>query len=84
MEEYYYERSNRSSRWRRFLGLLAAALLGGMIVLLCLPALLPYLMPESAANNQEHKTPSCPGTIRIRILLKCQIWNISRQQLSLQ
>lgn len=49
MEEYYYEKS-RSSPWRRFLGLLGAALLGGVIVLLSLPALLPYLLPEKEAN----------------------------------
>ncbi|MDD3074101.1 MAG: trypsin-like peptidase domain-containing protein [Eubacteriales bacterium] len=45
MEEYYIEKSPRSSQWRRFLGLVAAAMLGGLIVLLCLPALLPYLLP---------------------------------------
>jgi serine protease Do len=49
MEEYYYEKS-RSSPGRRFLGLLGAALLGGLIVLLFLPALLPYLLPERIAN----------------------------------
>lgn len=70
MEEYYYERSNRSSRWRRFLGFLAAALLGGMIVLLCMPALLPYLMPESAVNNQEPKDPVLPWNYKDQDSLK--------------
>ena len=55
MEEYYIEKSPRSSRWRRFLGLVAAALLGGLIVLLCLPALLPYLLP--AADISQNPNP---------------------------
>lgn len=69
MEEYYYDRSNRTSRWRRFLGLLAAALLGGLIVLFCLPALLPHLLPETEAN-QEPRDPVLPWNYKDQDSLK--------------
>jgi serine protease Do len=46
MEEYYLADSPRQSRPLSFLQLLAAALVGGLIVLSSLPLILPYLLPE--------------------------------------
>jgi len=60
MEEYYIEKSPRSSRRRRFLGFVVAAMLGGLIVLLCLPALLPYLLPEADLGQDPNPEQALP------------------------
>lgn len=57
MEEYYFEKPPSPSIGRRFLGLVVAALLGGLIVLLCLPLLLPHLLPASQSSPQEPVLP---------------------------
>lgn len=45
MEEFYQSQSPRPSRGLSFLQLLAAALVGGLIVLSALPFVLPHLLP---------------------------------------
>ena len=63
MDEFYAEKANRQSPWRRFLALLGAAALGGLIVLLCLPALLPHLLP-STDSDQPSADPQLPWNYR--------------------
>lgn len=46
MDEYYLAKEPRRSGWLRFLELVAAALVGGLVVLGTLPILLPYFIPE--------------------------------------
>lgn len=60
MEDYYTGNTTPSSPWRRFLGLLAAALLGGLIVLLCLPVLLPHLLPSADIGKNPKPAPVLP------------------------
>jgi serine protease Do len=78
MEEYYIEKSPRSSRWRRFLGLVVAALLGGLTVLLCLPALLPYLLPEADLSQNPNPEQSLPWNYKNQDAL--QVPDVEYQQ----
>jgi len=63
MEEYY--NSARPSRWARFVQLVVAALVGGLIVLGALPFLLPRMLPENGSEpnlpwNFEREAPEAP------------------------
>lgn len=60
MEEYYQAKSPHQSRRRRFLELVAAALVGGLIVIGTLPLILPYMLPEQEPQlpwRQEEQDP---------------------------
>lgn len=60
MEEYYPAKPPGPSRGRRFLELVAAALVGGMVVIGTLPYILPYILPEQEPQlpwQQEEQDP---------------------------
>lgn len=54
MDEYYIEKSNRPSRWRGFWGHVFSAILGGLVVILCLPMLLPVIMPPTDTDQNSN------------------------------
>lgn len=60
MDEYFIEKSKGPSRWRSFFGHVVAALLGGLIVLLCLPWLLPVVMPPADPGQSPVPEPNLP------------------------
>lgn len=69
MEDYYFEQ-RKPSLWLRFLGLLGAALLGGLVVLLCLPVLLPHLPLPGVQQPVGEQQPLLPWNYDENLSLK--------------
>lgn len=68
MDEYYIEKSNRPSRWRGFIGHVFSALLGGLVVILCLPLLLPVIMPADNIDEKPNTELKLPWNYKEELL----------------